>query len=249
MVERRSSEDAPIRVVDLLWGTRRTPRRGPRPRLSLDSIIETGIAHADAEGLAELSMQRIADELGYTKMSLYRYTPGKAELTAVMLDTALGPPPDLEGSPPHWRARLRAWALAAFPVLLAHPWIMDATRGARVLGPNEVGWTEAGVATLAGTGLTGSERLDAVSLVHGHVRHVVGQSAGASMKRSSAPERDLQEAMSAIIAERSDRYPELGAAFAEAGAESERDDALVFGLDRILDGLEKLIAEREAPSV
>ncbi|MFI0446876.1 hypothetical protein [Actinomadura sp. 6N118] len=34
----------------------------------------------------------------------------------------------------------------------------------RISGPREVGWTEAAVAVLAGTGLSGAEQLDAVLL-------------------------------------------------------------------------------------
>nr|WP_244163695.1 TetR/AcrR family transcriptional regulator [Rhodococcus koreensis] len=83
------------RTAELLWGSPDRPKRGPKPALSLERIVATAISMADAEGLATLSMQRLAEDLGFTKMSLYRYTPGKAELTALMLDAALGPAPDL----------------------------------------------------------------------------------------------------------------------------------------------------------
>jgi AcrR family transcriptional regulator len=45
--------------------------------MTLEGIVAKAIAIADAEGLDSVSMQRVADELGATKMSLYRYTPGK----------------------------------------------------------------------------------------------------------------------------------------------------------------------------
>ncbi|MFI0453213.1 TetR family transcriptional regulator [Actinomadura sp. 6N118] len=45
---------------------------------------------AGAEGLAALSMQRVAGELGFTKMALYRHVSGKAELIAVMIEEAVG---------------------------------------------------------------------------------------------------------------------------------------------------------------
>lgn len=80
-------------TVELLWGTRQRPKRGPKPALTLEGIVAEAVAIADVDGLAELSMQRLAQGLGFTKMSLYRYVPGKAELTALMLDSALGAPP------------------------------------------------------------------------------------------------------------------------------------------------------------
>src|ERR1700749_1189883 len=80
-------------AIDLLWGTPQPARRGPKPSLSLDRIVTAAIALADAEGLASLSMQHLAEQLGCAKMALYRYVPGKAELGALMIDECIGEPP------------------------------------------------------------------------------------------------------------------------------------------------------------
>jgi AcrR family transcriptional regulator len=237
------------RTTELLWGSRQQPRRELRPSLSLERIVEAAMAIADAEGLATLSMQRIAGELGYTKMSLYRYTPGKAELTALMLDTALGDPPDLAEVPGGWRPRLRAWAMRMWEVTRRRPWTLELAVGARVLGPNELGWLEAGLAALAGTGLTGAERLDTIALLSGHVRSLVQQTT-ASGTATDTTEQELAALLGGILAEHGDSYPEVRAAFAEASAPSAQDDALDFGLTRILDGLAVLITQRrrDAPA-
>ena len=55
------------------WGVRAPAAQGPKPGLTLARILERGIAIADAEGLAALSMSRLAKDLGFTTMSLYRY--------------------------------------------------------------------------------------------------------------------------------------------------------------------------------
>lgn len=78
--------------VEVLWGPGPRPTRGPKPALSLERIARAGIEAADSDGLAAISMQRVAERLGFTKMSLYRYVPGKAELIALMTDTAIGAP-------------------------------------------------------------------------------------------------------------------------------------------------------------
>src|SRR5919112_272562 len=67
-------------LVELLWGLRQPPSRGPKPTLSVGRIVEAAVDVADAEGLAAVSMQRVADALDVTKMALYRYLAGKAEL-------------------------------------------------------------------------------------------------------------------------------------------------------------------------
>ncbi|NUT47732.1 MAG: TetR/AcrR family transcriptional regulator [Saccharothrix sp.] len=217
---------------ELLWGDRPGPRRGPKPALNHDLIARTGIAIADAEGLAAVSMNRIAAELGFTKMSLYRYVPGKAELVALMADLAMGPPPADLGDGDRC-ARLRAWALALLPGFLAHPWALEITTGPRVVGPNELGWMEAALAVLDGTGLRGAQRMDVLVVLAGHVR-------GMAQQAATTPGGDVETQFGAILAEvvreRGDRYPAARAALADA-AEGGREEALDFGLDLILDGL------------
>ena len=90
-------------VRDLLWGQRPPGQRGPRPTLSVAEVARAGVAVGDAEGIGAVTMQRVADELGVTKMALYRYLPGKAELVALMIDIGLGEPPRLSDVPGGWR--------------------------------------------------------------------------------------------------------------------------------------------------
>ena len=61
------------RGPELLWGTTERPTRGPKPGMSLERIVETAIAIAGEQGLSQLSMRRVAERLGFTTMSLYRY--------------------------------------------------------------------------------------------------------------------------------------------------------------------------------
>src|SRR6266496_4469960 len=99
-----------VSSAELLWGQRERPSRGPKPGLSLDGIVRAAIKIADAEGLDAVSMQRVAAEFGFATMSLYRYVPGKSELIDLMIDTAIGPPPDLSVIPGGWRPKLTVWA-------------------------------------------------------------------------------------------------------------------------------------------
>jgi AcrR family transcriptional regulator len=243
-------------ALDLLWGTRDRPRRGPRPSLSLDRIVAEAISLADAEGLANLSMQHLAERLGCAKMALYRYVPGKSELVALMVDAALGDPPEppaqrSQASPtgrapasgePQWRTVLRLWATTINVRYRLHPWAIDATVGARPTGPHEMAWMETALAALAGTGLTGPERLDTVALLNGHVRSLV--------QVTPAGDRDLEAEIArqvgAALAANPDRYPQVLAAFSDSPEPAGRNNALDFGIDRILDGLAALIATRPA---
>lgn len=234
--------DDPTNLVRLLWGPGPQPRRGPKPALTLDGIARTGTEIADAEGLGAVSMQRVAEQLGKTKMSLYRYLPGKAELIAVMVETALDDAP--EGGEGDWRARLTAWSYGLVEMFRRHPWLLEATVGPRLMGPKELGWMERALSALDGTGLTGAERMDAVVLLTSHVRGIALQSRAAAP--FSAPEAQLLAALGTVLRDHGADYPHLAAATASSvrSGTQGQDQALEFGLDRILDGLEVLIAER-----
>ncbi|MCP3802862.1 TetR/AcrR family transcriptional regulator C-terminal domain-containing protein [Allokutzneria sp. A3M-2-11 16] len=223
-------------LVELLWGAPQKPRRGPKPALTVDQLVRAATAVADAEGLAAVSMQRVADELSFTKMSLYRYVPGKAELVALMIDRALGAPPDLTGN--DWRERLRAWAMRMLTGFQAHRWLVEATVGPRVLGPNEIGWLESALVAMEDTGLDGGERLDAVALIAGHIRMIAQQGT------TEQPERDAGMIMGGVLREHGARYPAVCAAMASAAAGGAQDQGLEFGIERILDGLGLLVDRR-----
>lgn len=230
--------------LDLLWNDRPAPTRGPKPALSLDRIVATAVAIADADGLTAVSMERVATELNFTKMSLYRYVPGKNELVALMIDHAVGGLPASLSRLDGWRVRLHGWGHALFGRFVAHPWSLPGTVGARPIGPNELAWTEYAVAALEDLPLAPAERLDTVALLAGHVRSIAAQAAALG----DEPESHIGPMMAALAVPRADRFPaiartmaELAAASGEAApgeaAPGKRDDALAFGLDRILDGL------------
>ncbi|MFI8436003.1 TetR/AcrR family transcriptional regulator C-terminal domain-containing protein [Streptomyces sp. NPDC079020] len=225
-------------AVRLLWGPPAKPSRGPKPALSLGRIAAAGIEVADAEGLGAVSMQKVAGLLDFTKMSLYRYVPGKAQLVALMVEAAVGQPPPA----PHglgWREQLMAWAEQLTRSFTEHPWLLDATVGPRVMGPEELGWLERVVGALDGHGLTGPERMDAAMLLAGHVRGIAEQARAALPDGS--PETELLAALGPLVHQHADRFPALAAAMAPQDG---RDQALDFGLERILDGLEALITRR-----
>jgi AcrR family transcriptional regulator len=230
-------------VLELLWGSQDQPRRGPKPSLTLGRIITEAIALADAEGLANLSMQRLAERLGCAKMALYRYVPGKGELTALMLDTALGGPPEpvahQSDSSEAWRDYLRVWSDTIHHRFRSHPWAMELANGVRPMGPNELAWLEAALVTLADTPLTGTERLDTVVLLLSHARSLVLHVGGAQDETDL--EGGLVQQMGAVLMAHADIYPHAVAAFADQPG---RNDALNFGIDRILDGLGALMAAR-----
>jgi len=225
------------RSFELLWGERPRGSRGPAPGLSVNRIAEAAIALADAEGLGALSMRRIADALDVAAMALYRYVPGKAELLDVMVDAVIG-----EGevvAKGDWRARLADFARADRALHERHPWVQQATFERPPVGPNAVAAYERLLGAVSGIGLTPAETVAAAQLVAGYAR-----AATAREEEAARTERFWSE-RSAFWEEHyePERFPALTALY-EAGAFDDPQDAFEFGLQRILDGIERLLASR-----
>ena len=98
-------------------------------------------------------MARVAAELGFTTMSLYRYVASKDELLQLMFNaSALGAESlVIEGD--DWRSRLRAWAIIQRDMLDLHPWITQMPMAAPPLAPNSLHFVERGLEAMDGTGL------------------------------------------------------------------------------------------------
>jgi AcrR family transcriptional regulator len=209
--------------------------------MNREAIAEIGIEIADADGLGAVTMERVAAALGFSKMALYRYVPGKVELIALMTDTALGEPPRLWRVRGGWRPKLVAWCRRIFERFMEHPWALETTTGARIMGPNELGWLEQAVGALSDTGLDGSEMLDLTVTLVGQARSIAQQTVGTA---DAHPEQAIHIAISTLLRGREGRFPALSVLFASDIAPESQDQALDFGLHRILDGVELLIAAR-----
>ncbi|HEY1484752.1 MAG TPA: TetR/AcrR family transcriptional regulator [Micromonosporaceae bacterium] len=230
----------PTAGAELLWGLREQATRGVRPALSLPAIARAAIEIADVDGIDAISMQRVAAALNVTKMALYRYVTSKAELIAVMTETAVGEPPDLSAIA-GWRPKLEEYANQLRATWQRHPWIPGVTVGNRFMGPQEVGWVEAAVRALSGTGLSGGEQMDAAFLLSAHVRNV--QSSAGTHPWTS--EGRLSPSVTEFMRRDRARFPALIAA-GEAANGARHDNGWEFGLQRILDGLELFIDRRRS---
>ncbi|MFI7607220.1 TetR/AcrR family transcriptional regulator [Micromonospora sp. NPDC049366] len=237
-------------VIEAAWGVRERAPRGPRPGLTLAGIVAAAVAVADADGLAAVSMSRVAKELGAATMALYRYVGAKDDLLTLMVDAAYGEPPGPGGTGPHWRAGLARWAWAERTALHRHPWVVRVPISGPPLTPHALGWLEDGLRCLAGTGLTEPEKMSVMLLLTGYVRNEVlltVQIQDASAASGRGPEEIMPE-YGRLVARLADpaRFPALHAVL-DAGVldrDDGPDDEFVFGLERLLDGVEALVDRR-----
>jgi AcrR family transcriptional regulator len=111
--------------VTLSWGIIKQPRRGPKGELSIDKIVAAAIDIADQDGLPAVSMSRVAQALGYSTMSLYRYITSKEDLLVLMQDAVCYVPIPPEDAFMDWRDEMREYVRVCIHVFRKHPWFSD----------------------------------------------------------------------------------------------------------------------------
>ena len=231
------------RYLQLLWGVDTGGRRGPKPGRSIAEIGAAAVAVADRHGLAAVSMKAVAEALGLTTMSLYRYVDSKDELYAVMLDTAYGLPDPALTSRGGWRTRLERWARAIAAVRLDRPWTVLVPLREPPATPNTATWTEAGLRAFTPTSLSAQQRFSSLLLIDGFVQQHIRQSLQLGFLTQggqSQPGGDSYPENLHALAD-PERFPLLLSGAGEAMDPGEPDDffatELDFGLRTILDGI------------
>lgn len=146
--------------------------RTPKTTLTHSQIAEAAVALADAEGLAAVSMRRLAEQLGVSTMALYRYVANKDELLELMIDAVGdGAWPEV---PTDWRGLFRESARRRRANTLRHPWLVEA----QALVPNALTPARAGaidriLGALDGLGLDGDSRMVLLRMLDAYVKGAV----------------------------------------------------------------------------
>lgn len=244
-----------------LWRLPAAPhRRGRKSTLDVESVVNTAVRLADQGGLEAATLPKVAEELNVTAMSLYRHVGSKHELLQLMMDAASEPPstdpPSTGTDASDWREGLRRWTHDLWSLYQDRPWLPRVPIHRAPSGPHQIAWLERGFSQLAHTDLDWSERLSALTLLSGFVRHSAllhheleeGRESGRAQSES---EREYGAALRHVVSV--EQFPHT-AAMLDSGAlgnEPDRDGEprhdFIDGLDLILDGLAARIAATHAP--
>ncbi|HEX5264605.1 MAG TPA: TetR/AcrR family transcriptional regulator C-terminal domain-containing protein [Phenylobacterium sp.] len=240
------------RSLARLWGApdpHAPPRRGPKPKHSVEAVVAAAIALADAEGLDALSMRRVAEMLQLSPMSLYTYVPSKGELLDLMLDHVVGEIDEPKPGEGDWRAQVTQLARARWQTAQRHPWVLQAGMRRPPLGPNVLAKAEAALRAVDGLGLSETEMDQVTALIADYVRGAVRAALDAAeieRDRGMTDEQwwSQQGPLLAGLIDRT-RYPttvRIGEAY-KAGLmpRPDRQRNFEFGLQRVLDGIETYI--------
>lgn len=225
--------------------TKTDPSAKPRVPLTKQRVLRAAVALADASGIDAVTMRKLAGELGVEAMSLYYHLANKEELLDGMVDAivseieqACGGFAVLEGV--DWKTALRNRILTARTVMLRHPWAPGVLETRTNLSAAMVRYFD----TLLGIMVEGGFSYD---LGH-HAMHALGSRALGFNQELFAPDTDSQEDQDdEMLAQMAEQVPYLTGMMQEI-VHDDPDSTLgwcddqtefEFGLDLILDGLEK----------
>ena len=237
--------------LDLLWGRRGRGQRGPKPGLSVDAIVTAAIRIADAEGLEAVSMAHVADQLGFTTMSLYRHVASKEELLQLMWNASAQGAEELVITGDDWRARLRMWAMVQREMIDRHPWITQMPMAAPPMAPNSLTFVERGLEAMDGSGLPDADKLRVIGLISSYTlseARMAHDAARAARAAAASGDQVPGWTFEALLREVADEqtYPRLhrlawSEHIGDNPAGFDEQEEFLFGLERILDGVEVLI--------
>jgi AcrR family transcriptional regulator len=215
--------------------TQTDPRRAP---LTRERVLAAAIDLADRDGIASLSMRKLAQELGVEAMSLYHHVANKDAILDGLIDLVFGEI-DLPVGEADWKAAMRRRAISAREVLRRHPWATGLMESRSTPGPATLRHHDAVLGILRNAGFPLELAAHAYSLLDSHIYGFALQETSLPF---STPEETAEVAQAMMAEFPADAYPHLTEIAVEHVLQPGYSYAseYLFGLDLILDGLERL---------
>jgi len=198
-------------------------------------VLEAAVALADDGGIKALSMRKLAQELGVEAMALYNHVANKDDILDGIVDVVASEI-DLPRDGADWKTALRQTAISAHEVLLRHPWATSLWMR-RGMSPPRFRYGDALLRTLREGGFSKKLTYHAFHILESHV-------VGFTLHRQNfAFDSDQLVGLAARFLREfpADEYPDLAEHILQHTKPSyQRQRTFDFGLDLILDGLERL---------
>jgi len=216
------------------------PSAEPRLPLTRERVLAAAVALADRGGIESLSMRKLAQELGVEAMSLYHHVANKDDILDGLVDVVFGEI-DLPTGEDGWKAAMRRRAISAREALRRHPWATGLMESRPTPGAANLRHHDAVLGVLRGAGFSVELAAHAYSLLDSYIY-------GFALQEASLPFHTPEEAAEvaqAIMAKfPASEYPHLTEIAVDHVLQPGYDygNEYLFGLDLILDGLERALA-------
>ncbi|HET9344542.1 MAG TPA: TetR/AcrR family transcriptional regulator [Candidatus Limnocylindrales bacterium] len=217
-------------------------RRPGRPaRLSRDAVLRAAMAVADEGGLDALTMGRIGEQVGAEAMSLYRHVRNKDDLLDGIVDLVFAEI-ELPATDHDWKAAMRERAISARAALSRHPWAIGLMESRSRPGSANMGHHDAVLGILFAAGFSGLDATHAYNLLDSYIYGFALQERGMPFG-DQAELADLGASMFQDMP--AGEYANLQRVAGDLIASGfDYADEFEFGLDLILDGLERRLGAR-----
>ena len=214
------------------------PATKPRIPLSRERVLRAAVAFADESGIAALSMRKLGDALGVEAMSLYHHVANKDALLDGMVDLVFGEI-DLPPGAADWKIAMRLRAQSARQALRCHPWAIALMSTRTSPGPATLRHHNAVIGSFRGAGFSVEMTAHAFSALDSYIYGFALQEA--TLPLGDTEEETVEVAQMMLVQVPADEYPHLTEFTTQhilrPGYDYGRE--FEFGLDLILDGLEK----------
>ena len=219
---------------------------GGRPRLTRERVIQGALSVADSGGLGSLTIRSLANELGAKPMSVYYHVANKDEILDALVDIVFT---EIQLPTPggDWRSEMRKRASSAREVLARHRWAIGLLESRTDPGPANLRHHDTVIATLQAAGFSTQLTAHAYALLDSYVYGFALQEAALPFQSpDSVGDGDVVESIMERMTE--DEYPHLVHMATSYYLQPGYDfgDEFGFGLDLILDGIERMLARGEA---
>ncbi len=207
-------------------------------------MISAAVVLADEGGIESLSMRNLAQELGVVPMALYKHVANKEELLDGMVDVVFGEVKIRSESA--WRTAMRERAISMREALLRHRWAIGLMESGTP-GPANLRHHNAVMGCLRDQAhLSFRMAVHAYSVMDSYIYGFALQEKTLAIDIPAEAERRLER-----VAERhpspADEYPYLIEVVVELGKSGyDYTEEFEFGLDLLLDGIERLHEEERA---
>ena len=217
--------------------TQTEPNPAPRIPLTKQRVLGAAVALADRGGVRSLSMRKLAHELGVEAMSLYHHVANKDAILDGIVDVVFSEI-DLPSGETDWKAAMRQRAISAREALLRHPWATGLMESRSTPGPATLRHHDAVLGSLRRGGFSIEGAAHAFSALDSYIYGFALQEASLPFETSE----ELAAVADTILGHLpADEYPHLTEMTVEHVLQPGYDygDEFEFGLDLILDGLER----------
>jgi AcrR family transcriptional regulator len=234
-----TDENLPASPWQRVPDRRRSRRKEPITRAA---IVAAALRLLDRDGLDELSMRKVADELGTGAASLYWHVGSKEGLLDLVFEEVIGEHHVPDPEPERWAEQLKEIAHDMRAVILRHRDIVRISIGRIPMGPNAMRFSERVLAVLRAGGVPDDLAVLGHHLLFSIVNGFTLDETGLAETMDDEQLREAgRMARDYIAALPSDRFPNM-VAVADAYAITDKDRRFELLIDLYVDGLAARVA-------